>query len=202
MSSPRLKLPAYGKALMDNRRRGFHPLSVDVWYGDDWSIPKRIAQAEQKLFVARGREARPYFGDWEQVVGRPTLAIRPRDYAPGVFNFACVAGVAVNLWDGCGAAADFDQPEGGPVLRWGLFYFLAGELSAYAATVFFRNTDHDDNESAAHLAVTHAEPQDGALVYPPWWSDELSRKFRSARPLWQQDVSRLRTTASECVESR
>jgi len=65
MNTPRLKLPAYAKALTDNRRRGFHPLEVDVWYGDDWKIPKQIAEAEQKLFVVRGREARPYSFEWE-----------------------------------------------------------------------------------------------------------------------------------------
>lgn len=202
----RLKLPAYGKALLDNRRRGFHPLVVDVWYGDDWSIPRRIAEAEQNLFVVRGREARPYSADWEKEVGNPTLAIRPRDYAPGVFDFRCVAGVGVYLWDCCGGSADFDQVAGGPITRWGLFYFLAGELSAYAATVFFRNTGDAETETAAHLAVTHSDVVAGKLVYPAWWSSALSLRHREARPLWQQDVKRALqrsgATESECVESR
>ena len=32
----RLKLPAYGKQLLNERRLGNHPLVVHVIFGDDW----------------------------------------------------------------------------------------------------------------------------------------------------------------------
>src|SRR3990167_6513354 len=66
----RLKLPPYGKALLDRRRGGDHPLSVNLVYGDRW------------------REVEP-----------PRVALDPKDYAPGRYDFHMLAGLRVMIHD-------------------------------------------------------------------------------------------------------
>jgi hypothetical protein len=62
-----VKLPAYGRALVDARRAGNHPERVAFVFGDDWRVPQ------------------------------PRLALRPEDYERGKFDLRPVAGVPVDL---------------------------------------------------------------------------------------------------------
>ena len=175
-AAPRLRLPAFARALMDNRRRGFHPLAVDLVYGDDLALAFRRAAAEKNAFALGGAGTRPYTVAWVREVGAPMLGVKPREYAPGVFCFACVAGVAVTVFDTDGAAAAFDTDDAGAV-TWGIFYDLLGELAAYAAEVFVRSTYFDGRLSVADYAASYRV----ADRWPRWWSDALQQKHEQRR---------------------
>jgi hypothetical protein len=66
----RLKLPAYGKRLLEERRAGNHPLEVTLVYGDKW-------------------------WDFEQ----PKLCIKPDEFEPGKYDFSVCAGIHVIVID-------------------------------------------------------------------------------------------------------
>jgi len=63
-------MPAYAKALLDRRRAGDHPLTVNVVLGNAW---------------------------W--AVKEPKICVKPEDYAPGVFDWRVVAGLRVVVFD-------------------------------------------------------------------------------------------------------
>ena len=75
----RPRLPAYGKALLLERRLGNHPREITVIYGDNW----------------RG-------------VKHPRLGVRPLQYQPGLVDWRMVAGVMVTLIDRAEGLAEFD----------------------------------------------------------------------------------------------
>ncbi len=83
-SATRKKLPAYGKALLAERRAGRHPLLLRVVYGDDWSVPG------------------------------PKICIKPADYQPGVFDLCVAAGLYVELHDRADGLADLDVDQRPP----------------------------------------------------------------------------------------
>lgn len=170
---PRLRLPSFARSLMDNRRRGFHPLSVELLYADDLKPAFERAADEKAVFTRLGATATPYDLAWMRAVGEPMLALRPREYAPGTFNFACVTGVGVTVIDGDGAANDWECDSAGDrVVRWGLFYDLIAELSMFAASVYVRGAFFAHGESVA--AYAQACRLDGE--WPRWWSDELQAR--------------------------
>lgn len=75
----RPRLPAFGRALLQQRRQGQHPQSITVIYGEDW------------------RGVKP-----------PRLGLRPLQYQPGLVDWRVVAGVKVELIDRAQGLADFD----------------------------------------------------------------------------------------------
>ena len=64
----RMKLPAYAKRLLDDRRAGLHPLDVNLVFGDRWADVPEIK-----------------------------VCIKPEDYAVGVFDFHVLAGLKVTI---------------------------------------------------------------------------------------------------------
>lgn len=73
MTRSYLKLPAYGRVLLDQRELGHHPRLINVWYGDRW---------------------------WDRPKDAPCLCVG-LDYTHGVFDWGVVAGVPVHvLWRG------------------------------------------------------------------------------------------------------
>src|SRR3954470_23461983 len=75
----RLKLPAYGKRLLEERRAGKHPLEVTLVYGDRWS---------------KGKD--------------PRVCISPEEYAPAQYDFCMLAGTRVLVLDQLNAGADWN----------------------------------------------------------------------------------------------
>lgn len=59
-----MKLPAYGKRLLEQRRNGSHPTAVRVIYGDDWYVPEGVT----RLAVKPGEALEL---DWRCVTGIP-----------------------------------------------------------------------------------------------------------------------------------
>ena len=70
-----MKLPAYGKRLLDERRAGKHPLEVTLVYGDDWYVGKL-----------------------------PRICIKPDEFEPAKYDFRMLAGLRVNVFDEFGLA--------------------------------------------------------------------------------------------------
>lgn len=176
----RLKLPAFARALVENRRRGFHPLNVTLLYGDNWRTPSLQAKAEREAVQVHQRE--PYAPQWLQEFGDPMIAIEPRDYAPGVYDLRCVAGCVVRAIDALNAAADFDLSA----RRWGRFYELLGELSEFAAEVKVSPL-----ETYAHdLAWEHRVFDAGRYMWPVWWSDQRQREHDRRFVIWLGDRER------------
>lgn len=176
----RLRLPAFARALIDNRRRGFHPLRLTLLYGDNWRTPSLHAKNERH--AVQIQRLQPYSAKWMADVGEPMLAIEPRDFEPGKFDFRCVAGTAVRLIDALDARLDVDLAA----KRWGFFYDLVAELSDWAATVRIAPIEQD----AATLAWEQQCVEAGRFAWPRWWSDQRQREHDQRYITWLADNER------------
>ena len=154
-----LKLPAYGKRLLLARRAGDHPLEVALIFGHDW---------------------RADVGDV------PILAINPEDYAPGAYDFHCVAGVRVAVHDQEMAAAVCDEVATPP--SFGAFFDLLGELARIAApvAVFWPPRSTWKAREASSLAFEARWPDREAqrMQWPRWWSDALEADYQRRWEQW------------------
>lgn len=180
----RRQLPAYARALIDNRRRGFHPLLVQVLYGDDWIEPQIQARWARDLFVREGARARPYTLEWSREIGHPAIAIRPRDYAVGRYDFACVAGCSVTVVDQANGTGDYDTDAAGAVTRWGLFYELLGELADFAAIVNVRETHDPTMQPPREWALSDIT----AGLDASWWTPARGERLHRHAALWMEDA--------------
>jgi hypothetical protein len=114
MVSRPVKLPAYGRALMNRRYAGWHPLYVRVIYGEDWELIR---------------------DDWFTDI-HAYVAVRPSDYQPGRFDWRCAAGSAVTVFDQAKAAGEIGLDNGAEE-GWGKFYYLLRELSQMCGPLEF-----------------------------------------------------------------
>lgn len=197
MPTGKPRAPAFAKSLILNRRRGFHPLQVDLVFGDDWGEASARAKREAAVFVRDGLRAVPYGDAWLRKVGVPMLALRPRDYAPGAVDFRCLTAVDVCVVDGCGAVGDWDVDADGVVTSWGLFYYLLGDVARWAAKVNYRVGIDGDEADAEQLARFNGVwcPETSKLIPPPWWpDDEKTKADRERRKLanWAEGLKRIR----------
>lgn len=158
-----MKLPAYGKPLLLRRRAGDHPLEVALVFGHQWRAD----------------------------VGRmPLLALNPEDYAPGVYDFGCVAGLRVLVHDQDMAAADCDENVLPPTF--GVFYDLLGELARLAARVeiVWPAKSGWQPVDARELArewrwMDRARPAGDRMQWPRWWSDALDDDYERRWYEWE-----------------
>lgn len=168
----RLKLPAYGKALLQRRRADDHPLCVHLVIGDDWRAPVKCS--------------------W-QMPGEvhPLLAIKPDDCRAGVFDWRPVAGLNVVLLDQAELALDFQNPDAAHARNWGHgpFYFLLGEIALLAADIEIIGSYSMYSLSAFRIAYSlrdsrlkqDPEKNNG---WPSWWSDEIETLNAKRRQTW------------------
>jgi hypothetical protein len=180
-----LRLPAFARDLLEHRRRGRHPLNVDVVYGDVWSVPWARQKAAQQRYVFDGPGCDVYGDGWMAQVGAPCLAIRPREYAPGTFDFRCVTGLAVLVVDVTGVV-DTVTAADGAVSRWGRVWSLCGELAGYAASVSLDTRFDGVSASVAQVAYAHRtrDAATGKYVWPCWWSDEIEARIGKRESVW------------------
>lgn len=66
-----MKLPAFGKSLLEARAQGAHPRLVQVIFGEDWRPARHDA---------------------------PLLAMKPEGYAPGLYDWRLLAGLEVEVY--------------------------------------------------------------------------------------------------------
>lgn len=76
---PRLKIPAYGKKLLNERIANIHPIDVRVVYGEKW---------------------------WE--IDPPKICIKPPEFEPGKYDFRMLAGLRAIVVDQANAILDLD----------------------------------------------------------------------------------------------
>jgi hypothetical protein len=108
----RLRLPAYGKALMEARRAGNHPAVVHVLFCEDWRHKPRCEEG-------CGAD-------------HPRLAVKPSEFAAGTLDWRLVTGSLVAVFD------DRDRMS----LQFSReFYGLLAELGRFAGPVHVYHLD-------------------------------------------------------------
>lgn len=163
-----LKLPAYGKRLLDHRRLGCHPLMVELFYGEKWDLPQQHARAEEGLML---QGMRPYSPQWLREAGLPMLAVRPSQFERGVLDWRVLAGVQVRV---CG--------DGEPGFG---FFSMLGELAAVAGCVSIAAEDARDDLDVQEVAFNQRmKNSDGVLVWPDWFPKELNHAYLKRRDQW------------------
>jgi hypothetical protein len=167
----RKKLPAFGKPLLELRRRGIHPLCVHLIYGLNWRADLKCWWAKVNLVDGV----------------HPLIAIKPDDYAPGIFDFAVLSGLQVEVFDQGGEAGFYESPDHGPSRPWyWRFYALLGELASFAADVEVNSPAFEGVRWSAH-ELARKEGRRGQ-AWPFWWSDEIEEKNAKRRDTWCRAV--------------
>jgi hypothetical protein len=169
----RKKLPAFGAALRDRRRRGEHPLCVHLIYGHKWRAAPKCAWGS----VIRGVH--------------PELALKPEDFAAELFDFSAVMGLQVCVFDQMGEAAWYEDPCFGPVRpHFTRFYHLLGELASVAADIeIYSPAFGRERWRACELAAMGRRRQlagDAEMNHgwPSWWSAETEQNNAKRRDRW------------------
>jgi hypothetical protein len=117
----------------------------------------------------------------------PLIAIKPDDYAPGVYDFAVLSGLQVEVFDQGGEAGFYESPDHGPARPWyWRFYALLGEL-AEAADV---EVNSPAVRGCARGRRTSSPGKEGrrGQAWPFWWSDEIEEKNAKRRDTWCRAV--------------
>lgn len=148
MAAARLKMPAYGKRLLLERRAGRHPLELALVYGERW---------------------------WE--VEQPKICIKPCEYEPGKYDLRMVAGLKVVVHDQDLGVLDYKAATVTSLPIFGKFYDLLHELALCKAYVEIRWPEKSqlgrDELSAFAYACRHPHPTEPRMIWPRWWSDAL-----------------------------
>jgi len=167
MTALRLKLPAYGKQLLNDRRLGRHPLVVHVIYDEDWRFGEQCEEGCETLTdLAHAR-----------------LAVKPSEFAPWVYDWHAVTGCYVALFDG-----RHDCLEGSPN-----FWRLVGEIGRFAGPVCIYRwqwTSLSGRVGGANHALAFtahrvaSEVRDKLGGWPDWWPLETERANVERRERW------------------
>lgn len=152
-----MRLPAFGKAFLEERRSGRHPATVGIVYAPSWS----------------GVDTSPH----------PRLALKPEEYAPRRFDWGLVAGLWVIVYDWAGGAFEC-EPEAN---RFGVFYDLVAELAATPAFVELRWPAQTwVSRHADLLAWEQRRAVKGRFEWPRWWSEQQQRTQEARFAAWVQ----------------
>ena len=145
-----MKLPAFGKSLLAARFQGGHPELIQVIYGEDWT---------------------PHRNDC------PLLAVKPAQFAPGIYDWRCVAGVPVEVYDRAAEPADWERAS---------VCFLAAEVAEWAAAVriFFADGSH---AGVAEMAYVCRSPNG---QWPRWWSERLEEECGRRQETYYAELTR------------
>jgi hypothetical protein len=131
-----VKLPAFGKSLLAARFQGGHPELIQVIYGEDWAPERNDC---------------------------PLLAVKADQFAPGLFDWRCVAGVPVLLVNRSEMPRDWARAG---------VCFLAGELAQWSPYVEFCFSD-----GTGGMVSTLAYCCRVAGRWPAWWSERLEADY-------------------------
>jgi hypothetical protein len=158
----RLKLPAYGKQLLERRRAGDHPLEVAFILGEDWRD---------------GQE--------------PRLCINPQDYEPGRYDFRVVAGTRVLVLDQALGAGECDENARPPTFGkfYDLIGELA-EFAAVVEIEWPLRSGWMRRE-IQEMAWTARwyDPSIRRMIWPRWWSDERNTAYSDRFEPWIYDCA-------------
>jgi hypothetical protein len=140
---------AYAKWLKARRMAGVHPDVIGVIYGDDWRLAKDAFERRSAAL--------------------PILAIKPRDYRLGYFDFRVFAGVPAVIRD-CSDERDW-QYQG----EWEKVLYFAGEIAQYASSVELTGQIDGAPVAADVLAFLEREwiREEKYFRWPLWWPNGL-----------------------------
>ena len=183
-----LKLPAYANSLLSLRMAGFQPLYATLVYSHDWALAKAYAQR------ARATHAQkiPAFSlEWAATAGWPVLALNPRDYAPGCYDFRVFTAISVTVQDLDLGWQELEGPQGRRT-RVGALYFLLGELARWAAHVDVQSPDLAMKQSAAQTARCERSwnAETGEHIWPAWWSQAIDEEHGKRSEQWSAELAR------------
>jgi len=189
--NPRLrsKLPAYAHSLLSLRMAGLDPLYAMLVFSKDWALAKDYAERAR---AARQRKLAAFSPEWVKAAGWPVVALSPRDYAPGVYDFRVFAGVCVTVKDIDLGWHDVEGPQGRRT-RWGPLYFLLGDLAQWAGYVKVELPDVPTTYSASLLAFCECSGNPETRRYdqwPAWWSQTLEEGHGQRSHQWFTDLAR------------
>lgn len=144
-----MKLPAFGKSLLAARFQGGHPEVIQVIYGEDWTPAREDA---------------------------PLLAVKPEQFAPGMYDWRCVAGVPVDLHHRADMPLDWARAG---------VCFLAAELAVWspAVNIYFR-----DGSAEALWSLACACRVSGR--WPIWWSESLDFDYGRRQEAYFTELAR------------
>lgn len=153
-----MRLPAYGRPLLEARRAGDHPARV--------------------LFV---------FGDyWKAESPHPKLALKPGDYAPRRFDFRLVAGVPVDVLERSDGALHQGTPKylwlAGELARWACEVTLRVPYALYRGQAESDRTVTDAGMLARCQRRYDAAKR--AFVWPAWWNEDLDCAYGEQGKRW------------------
>lgn len=173
----RLKLPPYGRALLERRRGGDHPLEVALIYGHDWRA---------------------------DVGGVPRIALNPEDYEPGGFDWHLFAGIKVVIHDQEVTGAEFDENLRPPTF--GKFYDLITEVAVFAAFIEIAwparcgLSLREATELARSCRWFDRETK--KVQWPRWWSDDIEAQYARRMSGWLMDCGvRVGVIERKCVKA-
>jgi hypothetical protein len=141
------RLPAFGRDLLAQRRARQWVPEVVLLFGDVWKMPAGSAVT----------------GAW--LPGTARIALKPEDFAPDRFDWACVARLPVEAWlipDDEASRAAFEA--------------MVGEISDVAAVVWL--VGWADEPFTASRAAHRLRR--GLGRWPTWWSDEREARAAAA----------------------
>jgi hypothetical protein len=180
------RMPAFGGAVLRNRRIGWHPLFVKLLYGDDW----RDAFAHRRLAKSIPARIPPYTRKWIAVAGWPVTVISPREYERGAFDLRLYAGVDVEVIDQVDGLNAVER-NGSVYTKFGRLFDLLAELAAIAGSVRARAPGErwaSDVESIAFVYKSYDHAR-GVSVYPPWWTSELKQRYDERQAAHARDLA-------------
>ena len=161
---PHLKLPAYGKALLNARRLGEHPPVVHVIYGEEWGRGERC-------------------GEGCDGATHPRLAVKPSEFQPWTIDWRVVTGCLVAVFD-----SREDCFNGGK-----RFYEMVGEIGRFAGPVHiyrWQETGRAGGVSTTGYGLAFCASVVAAQVarangaWPGWWPIETERLNGERRERW------------------
>jgi hypothetical protein len=152
-----MRLPAYGRRLIDERRAGRHPIEVTVVYGDKWRDH-----------------------------GQLKICIKPEEFLPGVYNFHILAGLRVLVVDQLGESSDLDEKVIPPTFG-KFYDLLAEIAAADAwVTLRYPQYEAFDRDIAnLALCAKWWSHETRSMQWPRWWNEELHAKHERRWSMWQ-----------------
>jgi hypothetical protein len=160
---PRLKLPAFGRQLLNERRLGRHPGVVHVVYGEDWFLGDRC-ELDCADVVNPGE-------------AHPRLAVKPSQFQLWELDWRVVTGLHVCV---------FDRRED-VLVGAREFFGLIGEVGRFSAQVDIYRRALEARPQfcfAAHVIAAECRKAEGA--WPGWWPAETENMNADRRARWRQ----------------
>lgn len=161
----RLKSPAYGKRLIEERRAGTHQLEVSLVYGDKWFD-----------------------------IEYPKICLKPDEFEPGKYDFHSVAGLKVIVIDQLGGSAELVDNVLPPTFG-KFYDLLAevAQFAAIVGVKYptqWKWPDQDVQDLATGARWYDREQK--SMQWPRWWNDELQRAYEGRLDGWLNDCASVR----------